>query len=53
MVFIKAFQYLGHRRDIIGPDLAEKVEHLRENSPVHSLKDTKENFRKAYGKNIE
>jgi len=24
VVFIKAFQYLSHRRDIIGPELAHK-----------------------------
>jgi predicted unusual protein kinase regulating ubiquinone biosynthesis (AarF/ABC1/UbiB family) len=24
VVFIKAFQYLSHRRDIIGPELASK-----------------------------
>jgi len=24
VVFIKAFQYLSHRRDIIGPELADK-----------------------------
>jgi predicted unusual protein kinase regulating ubiquinone biosynthesis (AarF/ABC1/UbiB family) len=29
VVFIKAFQYLSHRRDIIGADLATKFEHLR------------------------
>ena len=29
VVFIKAFQYLSHRRDIIGPELASKFEYLR------------------------
>ena len=29
VVFIKAFQYLSHRRDIIGNELASKFEHLR------------------------
>lgn len=29
VVFIKAFQYLSHRRDIIGPELAAKFEYLR------------------------
>ena len=53
VVFIKAFQYLSHRRDMIGPELAEKFEYLRENAPTHSFKNTKENFKKAYGKNIE
>lgn len=53
VVFIKAFQYLSHRRDIIGPDLASKFEYLRENAPTHSLETTRENFRQAYGRNIE
>lgn len=35
VVFIKAFQYLSHRRDIIGPELADKFEYLRENAPTH------------------
>lgn len=29
VVFIKAFQYMSHRRDIIGPELANKFEYLR------------------------
>jgi len=29
VVWIKAFQYLSHRRDIIGPEMAEKFIHLR------------------------
>lgn len=29
VVFIKAFQYLSHRRDIIGPEMAHKFEYLR------------------------
>lgn len=37
VVFIKAFQYLSHRRDIIGPELAAKFEYLRENAPTHSF----------------
>lgn len=39
-VWIKAFQYLSHRRDIIGEEMAEKFVILRENSPEHSLKTT-------------
>lgn len=29
VVWIKAFQYMSHRRDLIGPDMAEKFGHLR------------------------
>jgi predicted unusual protein kinase regulating ubiquinone biosynthesis (AarF/ABC1/UbiB family) len=29
VVWIKAFQYMSHRRDIIGPDMADKFVHLR------------------------
>lgn len=53
VVFIKAFQYLSHRRDIIGPDLADKFEYLRENAPTHDFETTKEYFKKSYGKKIE
>lgn len=52
VVWIKAFQYMSHRRDIIGPDMAEKFVHLRENAPQHSFEDTKKNFEKSYGKKI-
>ena len=37
VVWIKAFQYMSHRRDIIGPQMAEKFVHLRENAPQHSF----------------
>jgi predicted unusual protein kinase regulating ubiquinone biosynthesis (AarF/ABC1/UbiB family) len=53
VVFIKAFQYLSHRRDIIGPEMAHKFEHLRENAPTHSFETTKKYFRDAYGKDID
>jgi predicted unusual protein kinase regulating ubiquinone biosynthesis (AarF/ABC1/UbiB family) len=53
VVFIKAFQYLSHRRDIIGPELASKFEYLRENAPTHSLETTKGYFKESYGRNIE
>ena len=53
VVFIKAFQYLSHRRDIIGQDLADKFAYLRENAPTHSFETTREYFKKYYGKNIE
>lgn len=52
VVWIKAFQYMSHRRDIIGPDMAEKFVHLRENAPQHSFEETKKNFEKLYGKKI-
>ena len=29
VVWIKAFQYLSHRRDMIGEDMALKFQHLR------------------------
>lgn len=29
VVWIKAFQYLSHRRDVIGPEMAEAFTHLR------------------------
>lgn len=41
VVWIKAFQYMSHRRDIIGPEMADKFVHLRENAPQHSFKITK------------
>lgn len=50
VVWIKAFQYLSHRRDIIGPEMAEKFVHLRENAPTHSYAETRRNFKKNYGK---
>lgn len=50
VVWIKAFQYMSHRRDIIGSDMAEKFMHLRENAPQHSFEETKNNFKKQYGK---
>jgi predicted unusual protein kinase regulating ubiquinone biosynthesis (AarF/ABC1/UbiB family) len=53
VVFIKAFQYLSHRRDIIGPELADKFEYLREKAPTHSFETTREYFRKSYGREIE
>jgi predicted unusual protein kinase regulating ubiquinone biosynthesis (AarF/ABC1/UbiB family) len=53
VVWIKAFQYMSHRRDIIGADMADQFVHLRENAPQHSFQDTKKNFEKLYGKKIE
>jgi predicted unusual protein kinase regulating ubiquinone biosynthesis (AarF/ABC1/UbiB family) len=37
VVWIKSFQYMSHRRDIIGSDMADKFVHLRENAPQHSF----------------
>ena len=53
VVFIKAFQYLSHRRDMIGPELAAKFQYLREKAPTHSLETTKKYFKESYGKKIE
>ena len=52
VVWIKAFQYLSHRRDVIGPEMAESFNHLRENAPQHSFAETKRNFKRSYGKEI-
>lgn len=35
VVWIKTFQYLSHRRDIIGEKIAVKFEVLREHAPTH------------------
>lgn len=53
VVWIKAFQYLSHRRDVLGPEMAESFTHLRENAPQHSFEETRRNFKKAFGKEIE
>jgi len=37
VVWIKAFQYLSHRRDVLGPEMADSFTHLRENAPQHSF----------------
>jgi hypothetical protein len=37
VVWIKAFQYLSHRRDIIGDRLAAHLVHLREHAPAHTF----------------
>jgi predicted unusual protein kinase regulating ubiquinone biosynthesis (AarF/ABC1/UbiB family) len=36
VVWIKVFQHMSHRGDIIGDDLAESFEVLRSFSPQHS-----------------
>jgi predicted unusual protein kinase regulating ubiquinone biosynthesis (AarF/ABC1/UbiB family) len=51
-VWIKAFQYLSHRRDIIGEDMAGKFSVLRENSPQHKFEDTQKTIKRVYGKEI-
>ena len=33
VVWLKAFQYMSHRRDLIGFDMADKFVHLREHAP--------------------
>lgn len=40
VVWIKCFQYLSHRRDIIGEKMANKFIHLRERSPAHPYSST-------------
>lgn len=50
VVWIKSFQYLSHRRDLIGVDVAEKFSHLREHAPEHSFEETRKDFRSVYGK---
>lgn len=52
VVWIKAFQYMSHRRDIIGPEMAEKFVHLREHAPEHSYKATQKMFKKNYNKKV-
>ncbi len=52
VVWIKAFQYMSHRRDMIGPDIAEKFVHLRENAPQHSFEVTRKIVREKCGKEI-
>lgn len=37
LVWIKSFQYLSHRRDILGKEMADKFSVLRQNSPSHTL----------------
>jgi predicted unusual protein kinase regulating ubiquinone biosynthesis (AarF/ABC1/UbiB family) len=52
-VWIKAFQYLSHRRDIVGAEMANKFAVLRENSPEHTFQITEETIKRVYGKGIE
>jgi hypothetical protein len=40
VVWIKMFQYLSHRRDVIGEELAAGFARLRQNAPVHPYSDT-------------
>lgn len=53
VVWIKVFQYLSHRGDIIGPELAKKVERLREHAPMHSFEETAKIIKENYGKNYD
>lgn len=53
VVWIKSFQYMSHRRDMIGPEMAEKFVHLRQHAPEHSFQETMKSFQKNYGKKIE
>lgn len=53
VVWIKSFQYLSHRHDIIGEKMAMKFMHLREHAPVHPFSETQNTFRKQFGKGID
>lgn len=53
VVWIKAFQYLSHRRDIIGAKMAEKFMHLRTKSPAHPFIATEVSFLKEFGKPVD
>ena len=53
IVWIKAFQYLSHRGDIIGEDVAQKFSVLRENAPSHTIHATEETIKRIYGKPIK
>jgi len=53
IVWIKAFQYLSHRGDIIGEDLAKRFSVLRDHAPTHTLEVTKKTIEKAFGKPVE
>jgi len=52
VVWIKVFQYLSHRRDIIGPEMADSFTYLREQAPTHSFSETQKMFMEAYGKDV-
>lgn len=52
VVWIKAFQYLSHRRDMIGEDVAKKFSRLREDAPQHSYRVTEQSFKREFGKEI-
>lgn len=53
VVWIKSFQYLSHRHDIIGEKMAMKFMHLREHAPMHPFADTQDCFRREFGKGID
>ena len=52
VVWIKLFQYLSHRGDVIGDELADMFVYLREFCPEHSFEETRSIFRKIYGVEI-
>lgn len=51
-MWIKGFQYMSHRRDVLGSEMAQAFSHLRQNAPQHTFEETKQSFKKAYGKEI-
>jgi predicted unusual protein kinase regulating ubiquinone biosynthesis (AarF/ABC1/UbiB family) len=52
VVWIKSFQYLSHRRDIIGEKMAMRFMHLREQAPGHKFEDTAKTFQAEFGKDV-
>jgi predicted unusual protein kinase regulating ubiquinone biosynthesis (AarF/ABC1/UbiB family) len=49
VVWIKIFQHMSHRGDIIGSDLAEALEVLRSFAPQHPYSSTIKTFKRVYG----
>lgn len=52
VVWMKGFQYLSHRRDIIGDKMADKFMHLRERAPEHNFDETARCFEREFGKGV-
>jgi len=48
VVWIKVFQHMSHRGDVIGDDLAESFEILRSFSPEHSYDETVQIFKRVF-----
>ena len=50
--FIKLGQFLATRPDIIGDDVAKKLENLQDKLPAFSTNETKEILKKEIEKNL-